>query len=492
MASRYPTTLSLSYCYDPVHVVKDNLDIYVPCGKCNGCLLHKSNVLSQAIGNEIDASLVSIFFTLTYSNKYLPKLYPIKSFFDGNEYKFTWISDHDRNIRFDGVKDKVRDDHIIITGYYEPISVTNFFEYPCIPYLSKRDIQLFLKILRKKIYEYNPQFETPFFRYHIVGEIGPTTYRPHAHGVLCFQNLEISELVLQRFLYESWSMCDEDQLERHFCDSGARGYVSQYITCTGDLPRVFRENKQIRPYRLQSKFPLFGSVAYDLETFFEDVFRGTIYYNKKLERLGSNVVVKYPQAYTRSVFPKCERFSELSISRLRTLYGCIWQQVRQFGLSVDSVFSRFRQSLKAMDYNAARRCYLVCEQLGIHPDTYLWYLDRYYYLDAMNSLRLEYQEQERLSSLSSFLSIDVINHYSNVNNYVNSFTLSSLQEKTIRLFLDGFGYDLESFLGQKDAFHLLRPSEFYHNEVDDIVSNMVKTAKFNEITGDSPTILNEK
>ena len=74
MASRFPSTKVATYCFNPVHVVDNDKDLLVPCGKCDGCLLHKANEWSMRLVNEIESNTFSIFFTLTYDNYYLPKL----------------------------------------------------------------------------------------------------------------------------------------------------------------------------------------------------------------------------------------------------------------------------------------------------------------------------------------------------------------------------------------------------------------------------------
>ena len=93
MRSRYPTTKVSSYCYHPIHVVDDTKDIYVPCGKCDGCRLHKANEWSQRLGMDMESNPNSIFFSLTWNNKYLPKL-----IYDKKQHRL--ISDHNLNIIF--------------------------------------------------------------------------------------------------------------------------------------------------------------------------------------------------------------------------------------------------------------------------------------------------------------------------------------------------------------------------------------------------------
>ena len=85
MASRYVSTPVVDYCFNPIRVFDDGKDIIVPCGKCDGCLLHKANEWSMRCGMEIEGSPATIFGSLTYSNKYYPKLYP---FFRHESNKF--------------------------------------------------------------------------------------------------------------------------------------------------------------------------------------------------------------------------------------------------------------------------------------------------------------------------------------------------------------------------------------------------------------------
>ena len=139
MGSRFASSQHLDYCYHPQKIVQDERIVYVPCGKCDGCLLHSANEWSQRVGNEIEGSLTSIFGTLTYNNHYLPTLVPV---YDHTGNILLYHSDHDLNIRFNSVSDVKREDHIIINYPYSPISIQDYFRDDVINYASKRDIQL--------------------------------------------------------------------------------------------------------------------------------------------------------------------------------------------------------------------------------------------------------------------------------------------------------------------------------------------------------------
>ena len=148
MAGRYPTVDHFSFCYEPKKISKNGLTMYVPCGKCNGCLLQKSNSWSFRLGDEIECSENAIFFTLTYSNRYVPKMYC--SVENG---EFHWRSYKD-NVRFNGRFDVPREPLDFYSKFTLKAPLKNYGDDKCIGYLCKSDIQLWLKLLRKDIYEH--------------------------------------------------------------------------------------------------------------------------------------------------------------------------------------------------------------------------------------------------------------------------------------------------------------------------------------------------
>ncbi len=95
----------------------------VPCGKCASCRCDYSREWSNRMILELADHDKAIFLTLTYNNENLP------------------ISD---------------------MGF---------------PTLSKRDIQLFLKRLRKKFPDHK-------IRFYLAGEYGSKTHRPHYHAII--------------------------------------------------------------------------------------------------------------------------------------------------------------------------------------------------------------------------------------------------------------------------------------------------------------------
>ena len=153
MVSRFPSFTPVDYCFNPVHIKDDQRDILVPCGKCDGCRLHKANDWSFRLVDELENCPNSIFFTLTYNNKFLPKLLLDRYDVDQDGcYFYHYISDHPDNVRFNSVSVVPRNEGLKINTCYPPIPVQHSDVF-CLAYASKKDIQLWLKLLRQKLFE---------------------------------------------------------------------------------------------------------------------------------------------------------------------------------------------------------------------------------------------------------------------------------------------------------------------------------------------------
>lgn len=155
--------------------------------------------------------------------------------------------------------------------------------FPCV---CKRDIQLFLKRLRK-----NTKVK---FKYHICAEYGPTTFRPHYHGLLFSQ-----EQISQDDVLKAWSKSDlVYNVFEPMNSRSAAGYVTKYISALPFLPDFIKNSERIyRPFSLCSK----GLGLSFLEMNAQLV-------DKKIKQLEDFVVldgVKYPMPryYRDKLFP---------------------------------------------------------------------------------------------------------------------------------------------------------------------------------------------
>lgn len=132
-------------------------DINVPCGHCVGCRLDKSRQWADRMMLELDHSKTAIFVTLTYD----PLNVPVACSLDDGSVLFT---------------------------------------------LNKRDVQLFMKRLRRS-------FDGREIRFYLAGEYGSQTHRPHYHAILFGLSLSdfpdikpVSKNSFGQFLYSSQKM----------------------------------------------------------------------------------------------------------------------------------------------------------------------------------------------------------------------------------------------------------------------------------------------
>lgn len=495
MAGRFPQNKPFQRCFSPLTVFKNGIKYVVPCGRCEACRLDKANDWSMRLSDEIDSCPFPIFFTLTYNNKYLPR---IRQVFDGNVYRLILSPD---NVRFDGVKDVPRFDDIeeIISGRWIDIpKIQNFGRSDEFSFSSRRDVQLWLKNIRKDI---NLHFDNldengkirdkqkTAIRYFIISEYGPTTFRHHIHGIIFAFDYEVAEYLLRTSLYQNWQMCDKTLFDQyaHYCDGGASGYVTQYINSFANLPQVLRY-AHFKPFRFCSKNPSIGFYRFSPSEIYEALFAGNGEYIKTIANVERTFLFPYPSKYMFRLFPKCQRFSLLSYSGLRSVYGKLYRYVVVRRYKYNTVCDFLRKTLQPIDYTATRKCYDFCVTYNCPPDVYLYLLDMYYYKVAMASLKKWYTWQsEHMDDIPLVLS-----------SYVNLSELSDLyfqSKNTMRMALDlffsSFGIDVLDYVCKNRNKYVVADDvkDKFRLEVSDIISGMTKMSKFNELTGNCPHIV---
>lgn len=489
MSSRFPTSFHMSYCYHPVRISKNGITYYVPCCKCNGCLLHRANSLSFRVGDEIESTPHSIFFTLTYSNKYVPKIQCRVQ--DG---LFHWYSAAN-NIRFNGVRDVLRDPVCFSSKYHLFAPLKNYDDDHVIGYCSKSDIQLWLKLLRKDIYE-NFNISSGAFRYYIIAEYGPGKsplqgkFRPHYHGIIFPKNKEIATYLIRFGLYKNWQMCDKGLFEQYtkFCDSGTRHYVTEYITGTSSLPELLSHTKEIKPFVLMSKQNgALGTCSFDRKEVSKAVEQGIDSYYKSVSRIERNYLFQYPKALTDSLFPKCSRYSLLSFAGLLRIYGYLYN-VRQVGYELASLFDGLSE-LSSQDVQASRCCLKVCDLMSWTPYYYTEVLVDFYYRKAMSALRFQYEFQEAHIN-DPFICIAWFNNWQSwLTEPCNTSYWFTRHYDTRCWFLQSFGLDVNMPDWYFDNIKAVSDNYHYVLECDDIISSADKSKKVNSLVGLAPHIV---
>lgn len=499
MASRYPTSSSLDYCFNPLRIVHNNVVSYVPCGKCDGCLLHKANEWSMRLGCEIEATPFPIFYTLTYSNKYLPTARFVG--YNKEDFNFKLFScSHAKNIRFDGKKDVLRKEDFVIFNVPASFHGVRATNYECdvdyFPYSSKRDFQLYLKILRKNINERFKEVpeEERKIRSFAISEYGETLLRPHIHAVLFCYSQEISEYLIYNGLFEAWQMCDRHLFQQytHLCDSGCRGYITQYLTCHSSLPQIYKDDR-IKPWRLSSKNPAIGYCGFDKKKVFEDVISGTIEFTRNISRIDQKYILRYPSSLLAGFFPKCYEYGSKTLRGLRGLYGIYllsdveknsFFEKGRGNIDYGYLAARLSDDVHSSNETAAKAAKKVCDLMSWQLDTYLYALDMYYYKADMYALKFYYEWQ----ILKGGNTLEVLRSYQNFGEYLRIFkndSMSDYQYLVFGSFCRGFALDFDEVINF-DFDDLSSDNTDYQLEVSDILEDMVKMPKFNEKYGLSP------
>lgn len=166
-------------CISPVYVSK--VRTFVPCGKCAFCIKKSIDAWCLRLAHEMEVSSSAFFITLTYDNEHLPP---------GEE-------------------------------------------------VSKRDLQLFIKRLRKV---------NPGIRYFAIGEYGTEKGRPHYHAV-------IFNLINLDLITNSWTDHNGHPLGHIVGDRATMGrirYMVEYMA----LPQ--KENGKAKAFRIMSRRPGIG------------------------------------------------------------------------------------------------------------------------------------------------------------------------------------------------------------------------------------------
>lgn len=302
--------MSLVTCLHP-RIVRNRYThevICVPCGRCSACLASRAGLWTARLREESACHPYCIFGTLTYDDSHLPRI-DVKSL-DSKFFTPAFCKAYDNS------KDYID------------------YNNGVIPFLNIKDIQNFFKRLRSKISYYHG---TQSLRYFLVGEYGPTTYRPHFHYLLWFDNRELVPKI-KDYIYQAWKSntpfaqlpegfsdeyCQRKFFERNkhsFVYGHAESYVAQYLNMFSKLPEILSQ-KPFRPWHVQSSCPPIGTLRL-LRDSVPQLLDGDVM-QVNLRRLSSSELVNVPlwRGLENRLFPKCQGYSSLTYGERVFLYS---------------------------------------------------------------------------------------------------------------------------------------------------------------------------
>lgn len=236
-------------CFHPRKVTNryTHETLFVRCGTCPSCLVHRSNIQCALISNMSSHFKYAYFFTLTYSDEFVPRVsLEVVERCNAESEIDSYMSDSDpRRLPYDDSKYQIAATYLSRSGCFrvhdsgrvrdfsETESSFQFlhtfsgkeihdlliasngrydFTRKCVTFpsidecrneilvLNPYDQNLFFKRLRKLISErYNEKI-----CYYLVSEYGGRTYRPHWHGILFFNSDELTSSICE-LVSKSWS-----------------------------------------------------------------------------------------------------------------------------------------------------------------------------------------------------------------------------------------------------------------------------------------------
>lgn len=298
--------MNILSCEHPQRIYNMYLNEYmfVPCGQCCVCKNRLSHNWVKRLEVESKCHQYTIFFTLTYSNKFVPtvQFIPDKMIFVPIQNFHTCIEVND----FLDEKSKI------------------LLENDCfLKVLSVRQVQLFVKRLRRQIdYAFKNgkinEKNIPNVRYYINGEYGPTTFRPHHHGLLWTDSKWVADN-FNELLIKAWSEYDRvnkisvplGNVDWSFAGSESCKYVAQYVNSFSGLPTVFTAS-QIKPFSVKSKHPAIGTL-FQSDSQIQEIFHKSLT-EVSFPSGNGKELISYPllPSFENRLFPKCLRFSSLS------------------------------------------------------------------------------------------------------------------------------------------------------------------------------------
>lgn len=283
-----------------IEMLSDKYDsrdiIFLPCGQCIGCRLQYSREWANRLMLERQYHTSAIFLTLTYDDFHVPERCFVLP--DSGE-----------------------------VGY----SLS----------LRKRDIQLFMKRLRK-------HFSEDHIRFYAAGEYGTHTFRPHYHLIIFGIHVDdsyvwrVKMVEGQRFCYYRSPTLEflwpYGHVEFSDVSWDTCAYVARYVTkkLTGDCAEFYDTFNIDPPFSLMSRKPGIGRQYYDehLTTLFDyDTinlgtekgglsFRHPSYYKRLYESDFSDSYVQY--AETQRIMQR--RSTALRVSLQELTYGQMLEQ----------------------------------------------------------------------------------------------------------------------------------------------------------------------
>lgn len=327
MSVKRPNHLLNIGCLNPIHIGNS----YFACGRCNACLLAKSNKNRYNLTLELsNPNTKCCFILLTYNKESLPlvritkrdfdsmfRKYPInnpvyekRNFFVRLSYdkQLSKITNLSKQKEFIAAY-KVQSGHSLPTlqqsGYNNPVNSDCYYMLPTLVYTH---VSRFLKRLRTKVLR---EVGEQNIRFAACGEYGPTGHRPHYHVIVICQSESARQSVMRN--YRSCWLYGFSNAKLYTKCKNSADYVSNYVTCSPLLPKLY-SYKPFKPFFRASNY--LGCKEYATHTDFFKICESKEFSEILPFRSNDNSeFTAVPLSLQNAFFPKCRGYGELCSSR---------------------------------------------------------------------------------------------------------------------------------------------------------------------------------
>lgn len=347
-----------SPCLNPVRIQTSKGFQYVPCGRCESCKEHTRKVWARRLEIQSKISPFVLFFTLTYSNRFLPRIYYTsdgyasyfvhskeRSVYNRHDKTFHFlqstIKDYSISSKFIDVFHEDLKSHVLIAPPHwvrkrnkdKSLVYDNTNSFAVV---YQKDFTDFIKRARINMQRFFSRSlsdisDIPTFTYFCASEYGPETFRPHFHGLLFFSSYPKDVDAVLRILTKAWSKSPHNKVGSEFEIVTSKGasaaYVSKYVCKDSSLPPVLQTPEFCTHTSKSISIPL-GSESFDISDIPAMFSKGTLlydecYYDKEFTSFVT-YKVNYPLCAWQRVFPQLLGNSLLSSTQLYKVFKRIF------------------------------------------------------------------------------------------------------------------------------------------------------------------------
>lgn len=379
--------------------------VLVDCGHCESCLQKKADARANRIRYNLKAGEICLFFTLTYTNEYVPYI-DIRGLKKGINHNIPVFRDADVRIctsRFPFVRryyKRVSRIHHIANIDNMILKHKDFISFHHLTGRSRhmvgvcvyKDVQNFFKRLRislKRQYNYGKKFT-----YFACSEYGSTTNRPHFHCLLFIPAKD--EEIFRSLIVEAWPYADSRRTSAFIeIARDCASYVSSYVNCASCIPEVLQTSDLRQRHSYSKGFGL-GFDSFLLPQILEKVERGDMSFHRSAKVSGviQPVILPIPKYVINRFFPKFKGYSRIDDDKVDfllrsssfTLHYAFkysgekyqWlrdleytsEELRQLRISIDNAYNRYHSATGrnfadyCIDFIRVWRCHLhTCNRL---------------------------------------------------------------------------------------------------------------------------------